>query len=202
MELEHSQNFYDFFNDHRSYTDDMDLMYKMQAMDRKTVSGALSTHCHISPLTLPHHSSPLRLPLTPPSHTPHISPSHLSLTPPHHSSSLITPLLHTPLTSPLTLPSHLPPHTFPSLLPTTPPHYSPLTPLLHTPLTSAYLLTLSTTSHLSCSQGTMSTDEWEAIGMCRYVCTYIWHVSRSVAMEMVSIEGISTSSHSFYPQLL
>jgi uncharacterized membrane protein YgcG len=41
MELEHSQNFYDFFNDHRSYTDDMDLMYKMQAMDRKT--GTMST---------------------------------------------------------------------------------------------------------------------------------------------------------------
>ena len=31
------QNFYDFFTEHRNNSDDVDLMYKMQAMDRETV---------------------------------------------------------------------------------------------------------------------------------------------------------------------
>ena len=39
MELEYSQNFYEFFSQHRLCHDDLDLMYKMQAMDRNTVSG-------------------------------------------------------------------------------------------------------------------------------------------------------------------
>ena len=34
------QNFYDFFTEHRNNADDVELMYKMQAMDRKSVRAS------------------------------------------------------------------------------------------------------------------------------------------------------------------
>ena len=40
------QNFYDFFTEHRNNAEDVDLMYKMSAMDRKTVRTS-AAYCEV-----------------------------------------------------------------------------------------------------------------------------------------------------------
>ena len=42
MELVYHQNFNEFFHEHRTRSEDVELMYTMQAMDRQTVSYYLA----------------------------------------------------------------------------------------------------------------------------------------------------------------
>ena len=64
MELILRQNFYDFFEEHRYNSDDADLLYRMEAFDKSTVSYIFgyftmlhASHNIIRVLFVPYHTS-------------------------------------------------------------------------------------------------------------------------------------------------